>query len=304
MFLPLLVHASLSGVSVISTCSLGTKFSAHELLEGLSGFEDEGWLDYSFPTLAAYNETFSASIPKGTSLCDAYLAAAEKGDLNARLLYGYCLMDGAGRPKDSKQAVNHFKIAADRGSPSAHVFLAVSHMKAGAKRAPDLYKELQLAVKENERMGQFVLGLIHLYSRGTEDATLLKQLAESGFHLGALAYGVCCLFGFKIPEDRNNGAKYLEQLKGERLATLQLLAGLAFHSAGDTAHYPLAAEYFRVAAENGIPAGAAYYGWALENGLGVPKDRTQALEFYQKAVDGAFEPAKARLVACNEAKEL
>jgi hypothetical protein len=61
--LPFLVHVSFSGVSVISTRSLGTKFSADELLEGLGGFRDVP-LNYSLPTLAAFNETFCVSIPK------------------------------------------------------------------------------------------------------------------------------------------------------------------------------------------------------------------------------------------------
>jgi TPR repeat protein len=47
----------------------------------------------------------------------------------------------------------------------------------------------------------------------------------------------------------------------------------------------IAAEYAKIAAQFS-PAGCAYYGWLLQNGIGIPINFTESCEFFQKAADG------------------
>jgi TPR repeat protein len=300
------LSASFEDGSPIITNAPGTKFTAKDLIESvISLFDNPDVYDvkYFFPFLVEYNETFKPSTSDPTERCDALKAAARKGNLYARVLYAGCFEDGFGRPKNIRKALKHYQLAADRGSPEAPVSIffilyndAITDY--GEKRAINY---LDLAAKHGDGYGQWLRGVLHFEDDEPRAAVpLFKKAANQGNILGELFYGICLLFGYGTAGNKRKGVEYLARVKKEEWAFPVFVAGLALHSAN--LHPKTATSCFRFGAKKDIHVAQAYYAWALEKGIGVKQNRKRAAEFYKKAVDAGYGPARDGFRRCGRSK--
>jgi TPR repeat protein len=208
--------------------------------------------------------------------------------------------------------LKHYKLAADRGSPEAQLLFALFTFQSLSDDIPSQVKTerfevglkyLDLAVEQGDGTAQVYQGLDDLFSDDFEPAAnLFKQAAQQLNVFGELCYGICQLFGAGTLPNAIMGVRYLDRVRTKGWAFPVFFGGLALHSVG--VHAETAAEYFKFAAEDGMAVAQAYYAWALENGSGVKKDIKQAAEFYTKAVEAGFGPARAGLRRCTQSESL
>jgi TPR repeat protein len=286
----------------------GTKFTAEVLvheLKALLTLESDPDTKYTFPLLTEYRKTFEPGIFDITKKCDAAKAAAGKGDLYARLLYAGCFLNGFGRPESIDQALKHYQLASEGGSPEGQVFTFML-LQQSVNPDPDLKPPLHyldLAVKQGYALAQWMRGLEHILNNELQAAvSLFKQSADQGKAFGELSYGICLLFGYGTERDEGKGVEYLTRIKKHEWPFALFFAGLVLHSAD--LHPNTATEYFEFAAKKEIHVAQAYYAWALENGFGVEKNRKRAAEFYKKAVAAGYGLARDGLRRCTESESL
>jgi TPR repeat protein len=250
-----------------------------------------------------YNKTFKPRISDPTERCDALKAAAQKGNLYARLLYAACFAEGLGHPKNTEKKLKHIQLAADGGLPAAHlIFFQISLLNVNDISDLKLVlHDLDFPVKQGDRDAQVVRGAFHiLFDERRAAVRLFKKAAHQKYVLGELSYGICLLFGYGTARNEKNGVEYLARVKKQELDFLVFLSGLALHSVN--LHPKTATSYFRFGAKNDIPVAQGYYAWALENGIGVKKNRKRAAEYYKKAVNAGYELARDGLRRCKRSR--
>jgi TPR repeat protein len=151
-----------------------------------------------------------------------------------------------------------------------------------------VFEYAKLAADEENRLGLYIYGLLNLResAEGTESALgfdLMQELAEESYSLGEFACGVCCLFGYATTQNRAKGAALLARAAAHACPELMLRMGIALLNEGGQRYEVTAAGYIFVGAKAGTMEGQTYYGWVLENGIGIKRD-TEA-EWYTKAVE-------------------
>jgi hypothetical protein len=146
-------------ISPILTSLPGTKFTAQQLIAGISTFSlsNEIIAKYMFPFVVEYNKTFEPSISDPAERCTALKAAARKGNLYARFLYACCFANSRGRRRNLTKALKHYQLAGNRGSPEGQV-LAFSLLTQTATDNSDwklALRYLLLAVEQGDATGPF-----------------------------------------------------------------------------------------------------------------------------------------------------
>jgi TPR repeat protein len=219
---------------------------------------------------------------------------ARLGDPQSQIAYGICLQHGEGVPIDRSKAAKYFKKAADQNSPIGHVMygteIGVNNSRLGVKH-------VTTAANLGDPYAQFLSGLL-LRQRATNDimrrqaADLFLRAALQNHTLSQVAYGVCCMFGVGITQDREKGAYFfaLAQLKA-RPGTL-FICGLALWPRGSEHDLKLALGFFKDAADQKHAPAATWLGWMLEKGIGTEADFEAALELYKMAANLGYPPAQ------------
>jgi TPR repeat protein/transglutaminase-like putative cysteine protease len=180
---------------------------------------------------------------------------AEQGHVRAQYFLGWMYEGGLGVAIDLHEAARWYRLAAEQGDPSTQARLGYFYQR-GLGMARDDKLAAQWYAKSAEggdRQGQLYLASMYRDGRGVDRD--FKE-AEKWFSMAA------------------------EQ--GSAWALMNL--GMLYTHGGDGVplDYGKAVDFFQKAAPD--DASAQYnLGWAYENGLGVAKDRQQAIEWYSKA---------------------
>jgi hypothetical protein len=91
--------------------------------------------------------------------------------------------------------------------------------------------------------------------------------------------------GRGVARDFKEAEKWFSLAADQGSAWALMNLGLLYTHGGDglPLDYGKAMDFFHKAADKGNADAQYDLGWAYENGLGVPKDRQQAIEWYSKA---------------------
>jgi TPR repeat protein len=199
----------------------------------------------------------------------ATLALAQGPPLNAtpEQLFdaGMNALAGSVSARNNLSALDYFRRSADQGYAPAQVVMGYfadtgTILAVNASDAADWYRK---AVDQGDPLAQWLLGRLYVLGSGLPSDYAMGQktltpAAEQGNPFAALLLG-------RILLDRD---------------------------------YTQAPKWFRVAAEQGLPAAQFRYATALRDGRGIPQDRIEAYVWFLIASDGGY-PASNELSALD-----
>lgn len=143
------------------------------------------------------------------------------------------------------------------------------------------WKRMVLQGKEHERCAHAYAALGALMGR-VEVIRWCRKEAAGGNADAGLLLGLMERYGSGDVKDSREAEELLTKAAGQGSAVAEAALGEMFDSRED---YAKAAEWYRKAAEHGIPAAETCMGDLCLEGHGVSQDYAEALRWYQKAAD-------------------
>jgi TPR repeat protein len=197
---------------------------------------------------------------------------AEKGHARAQYYLGWIYEHGLEVATDHREAARWYRPAAEQGDTSSQVQLGYFYQTGlGVARDDGLAMQWYTrAAEAGDRAGQMRLAVMYRDARG-------------------------------VARDFKQAEKWLSLAADQDSAWAMKALGLLYTQGGDGVplDYVKAVELLRKASDRGDADAQYNLGWAYESGLGVAKDRQQALEWYGIAAGKGHAIALQRLDKLN-----
>ena len=223
-----------------------------------------------------------------------YQKAADQGDKNAQNNLGHMYANGEGVKQNYSKALEWYQKSADQGVTNAQVSVGWYYMNGFGNLTNDIidYKKAiywnQRAADNGDAEGFNNLGWLYENGLGVEKnltkaAELYQTAVTKGIKNGAKQKN--------IEEAQRRLANINALIKANEKQTLQeapVDAEAQIKLANESykkKNYKQAIDLYRKAAEQGNIAGQYNLGIMYEKGLGVKKDATQAIAWYQKGAN-------------------
>lgn len=204
---------------------------------------------------------------------DFYRKAAEAGNLDAMYMMAAFYLNGHLVATDLPEGVRWLKIAADKGHCKAQVMLGnMYHTGQGvAKDMKEAFRYLSAAADQRDPSAKLMLGHFYYYGLGTE-----KNYSRAFTNL----------------IDAYDG--------GEKTASLLLGFYYLNHSDHKAKDYERAFFYLKEAMSLGLPDAESNVAYCYAKGLGVKKNRQEAMRLYMRVYENASKELDERAAAaCN-----
>jgi TPR repeat protein/transglutaminase-like putative cysteine protease len=206
--------------------------------------------------------------------------------------------------KNYRLALTWFKPLAEKGHARAQYLLGwmYEHGLEVATDHREAARWYRLAAEQGDTFSQAQLGWFYEKGLGVaRDDALAAQwygkAAEAGYLQGQLRLATLYRDGRGVARDYRQAEKWLSLAADQGSAWALRNLGLLYAGSRDgiPLDYVKAAELFRKASDRGDAEAQYNLGWAYESGLGVAKDRQQAIEWYSKAAGKGHAIALQRL---------
>jgi TPR repeat protein/transglutaminase-like putative cysteine protease len=197
---------------------------------------------------------------------------AEKGHASAQYYLGWMYEHGLGMAADHHEAARWYRLAAEQGDTSSQAQLGYFY--------------------------QTGLGVVRDDGQATQ---WYARSADAGDRVGQMRLAVMYRDARGVARDFKQAEKWLSMAADQDSAWAMKALGLLYTQGGDgvALDYVKAVELFRKASDRGDAEAQYNLGWAYESGLGVAKDRQQALEWYGIAAGKGHAIAMQRLDKLN-----
>jgi TPR repeat protein/transglutaminase-like putative cysteine protease len=226
---------------------------------------------------------------------------------------GYYAGVNAFEKKNYGFALVSLKPLADAGHPRAQYYLGNMYENGFgvAIDLPEAARWYRLSADKGDVYSQTHLGYLYERALGVprDDALAAQWYARSaaaGNESGETSLGRMYREGRGVARDYKLAEKWflLAAEQGSAWALMNL--GLLYTHGGDglPQDYGKAIDFFRKAADGGDADALYDLGWAYEQGLGVPANRQQAIEWYSKAAGKQQPLALKRLDSLSEHKSI
>jgi len=202
-----------------------------------------------------------------TKAMELYRKAADLGFAEARFAIASLYYDGAGVPKDMKEAARWYGLAAKGGRPE-HLLSYGHVLNQGA-------------------------GVTKNVARATEH---FRRAAEGGNAAGAVEYGIALRRGFGVRQDVAGSIKWFRI--ASRAGNAQAdhwIAASYLRGEGVTKNPARGIRSLRRSALNGRAAASYALGTCYERGNGVGKSLDEADQWFERAAEMGHKPALERL---------
>jgi len=238
----------------------------------------------------------SVQVPaRATSHSPAQEKTPEIRDAVAQYNLGVKYDNGQGVPKDHKEAVKWWRLAADQEHADAQFSLGVMYNNGG-QGVPLDYKEavkwFRLAADQGHADAQFSLGYAYLEGEGVpldykEAVKWFRLAADLGDAYAQFNLGNAYRKGKGVPQDHKEAAKWFRLAADQGVATAQFNLGKMYENGQGAVgcDYNEAVKWFRLAADQGNADAQSYLGWMYANGRGVPQNDKEAVKWYRLAAD-------------------
>ena len=189
--------------------------------------------------------------------------AANQHDPSSMFTLGARLLSGAGVGTDEKQGLSLLQASAQAGFPDAqaeYAFIQVRDSFGVAKDLPAGVRLLQEADRNGSATGTYYLGLLTMDGRGVPQDTsaavaLFKRAAEKGQSDAQARYGLALIKGDGVSKDIANGVQMIKaSTEGASMLGQEFMARLYYDGIGVPRDRRLAAEWFGKAARQGDSA--------------------------------------------------
>ena len=234
-----------------------------------------------------------------------YRIAAEQGNPEGQIRFGYMYYWGLGVTKDNAEALKWFRIAAERGDADAQNNLGFMYDN-GYCVTPDKTEALKWyrkAADQGYADAQYNLG--NLFRKGygvtqdyTEAVKWYRKAAEQGYVNAQYNLGVMYELGKGVTQDYAEAVKWYRKAAEQGNANAQFKLGYSYaEGEGVSKDYTEAFKWFREAAEQGDVIAMNNIGILYETGKGVTQNYQTAKEWYLKALnkDPNYKRAKDNL---------
>jgi len=206
-------------------------------------------------TLGVLAESGAAGVQDFAAAAEQYRIAAEAGHRTAQLRYGMALLAGRGVAADPFHGESWLRRAALGGEPAAAALIGELYAHPGD--LPPNY---------------------------VEAAMWLRRAAEAGHAGAAKTLGHLLLAGVGLTPDPEEAVRWLHlAIAGGETEARNDLARLALAGQVPETDRQMTCHWFQAQAEAGDPAAAFNLGLCLAEGIGVPRDDTGALAWFERA---------------------
>lgn len=194
-------------------------------------------------------------------------ARDEGGDAGAQRDLGHTLQYGDDVPKNSFEAVNKYREAADQGDADAQDNLGLMYAKGDGVKRDD-----------------------------AEAVKWFRKAADQGNADAQNVLGVRFATGAGVTEDEAEAVKWHRKAAVQGNAASQTALGWMYaHGEGVTKNGKEASTWYRKAADQGFPNSQYNLGLLYANGEGVARDSSEAVKWYRKAADQGNAGAESAL---------
>lgn len=239
---------------------------------------------------------FLACLPAVRSL-------AHQGSAEAQAALADMYAGGCGVPKDSREAVRWYRLAAARGHAGAQAGLAVA-LSTGEGVDRDVQEAVRWAQKSAEQgssQGQDALGYFYLNGIGVEkDAARAFhwfKLGAANGNLEAMEFlGDCYGGGTGVEPDSREAIRWYRAAALRGCVGAQNKLGFMCETGlGCDRDLGAAAAWYRQAAERGLAAAQYNLALSCQEGSGVEQDLGEAVRWMRAAAEQGFADAENRL---------
>jgi TPR repeat protein len=198
---------------------------------------------------------------------------AEKGNVRAQYFVAWMYEGGLGVAIDHREAARWYRLAAERCDSFSQTRLGYFYQEG-------------LGVARDDKLA----------------AQWYAKSAEAGDRQGQMSLAAMYRDGRGVARDFKEAEKWFLLAADQGAAWAQMNLGMLYTHGGDgiPLDYVKAVELFRKAADQDDADAQYNLGWAYETGLGVAKDRQQAIEWYSKAAGKRHALALQRLDGLSE----
>ncbi len=231
---------------------------------------------------------------------------AERGDMKAQFVLGYCYKEGQGVAQDYTQAVHWYRKSAEQGDPDAQCSLGWSYFKG--QGVPQDYTQAVYWYRKSADQGdanaQLYLGYCYNYGQGvaqdyTQAVYWYRKSAEQGNAVAQFNLGYCYDEGQGVAQDYTQAVYWYRKAADQGDANAQYCLGLCYAKGqGVTKDYTQAVYWYRKSAEQGNADAQNNLGYCYKKGQGVAQDYTQAVYWYRKAAEQGHAWAQFNLGLC------
>lgn len=291
-----------AGAALVVLAVLATKTTAAKSLSADDLFDEAVhalyWEDQKVDKVYPL---FEAAAQRGHVLAPAELAL-----LNLRRHQQSDSKDAGKLARDqARGALPDLRSSAENGSAHAQFLMSWYHSKtdflAGFGRSLEAATQwARRSADQGYPLGQEALGAIYLNGQGVakdgaKAAELFQQAAKQGFPAAQAWLGFMYISGKGVPADQNKGLAWFR--KAAKQGDLSAQAWLALiYTRDDLQDFKEAAKWARIAAKRGSVSAQGKLGDLYLLGLGVPKDRNEAINWYRKAARQGHSDSKERLI--------
>jgi TPR repeat protein len=253
-----------------------------------------------FPFLMDYFAEMAASYPDDTDRWAAIKSSARQGNLMARVAYGISFLPGGSNDVNTTKAMKYFKSAARGGCPEGQILYASLIEDDHPKKSIAYFK---LAARQGDPMAQVIRGLNITDDR--KAALKFEASANQGFACGEVLYGIRCMVGVGVPRNHDKAFQYFTRAAKSGNPQILFLAALGLWEQGKReTEFSTVTKWLKESADLGYAPAQTWYAWMVENGKGVEKNVASAIEYYRKAVDIGYGPARPGLLRCRKNEDL
>ena len=221
----------------------------------------------------------------------------------AQFHLGQRYANGAGVARNEKEAVDWFRLAADKGITEAQRAIATAyvHGRGVPKDFDEAIRWLRLAASSHDAAAQRELGYHHGKGLGVpqdekQAVRWFRLAADQGDRIAQYNLGFAYGNGRGVPKDEREAIRWYQLAAQQEMADAQCALGLIYeHGLGVPVDYEKAAHWNRLAADKGHAEACNNLGWLYENGLGVTQDFDVAKRWYEAAARQEYEGARMRL---------
>ncbi|KAI9205977.1 uncharacterized protein BJ171DRAFT_441178, partial [Polychytrium aggregatum] len=246
-----------------------------------------------------------------TKATGLYRNLAERGILQAQIVFGGCYEVGEGVDQDYDAAIEWYSKAADQGSEDGRfhiVFLRgwrsfIGHgvEQSDADALNHWHEVSTQSTNPRDWLCKHLMAICLINGFGTptnqtKAADIFEQLANDGHSDSQLWIGMCFYREWGVSEDHRKAFEWFTKSANQDNPYGQWWVGVCYlNGYGVTKDHAKAAKWSRISAEQGNRYGQDYLGNCYEFGLGVPEDIDTAVFWYRKSADQGHRDAIDRL---------
>jgi len=235
---------------------------------------------------------------------DWTMRAAATGSAEAQALAGFIYTSGPPQLRDEAKAMHWYGLAAEAGSPQAHLGLGIAILKTATT------EELTWAGVDHIRKAaageladaQYYMASIYELGIGTykdlsKAVEFYGKAAQGGVNNARAKYGFMLLHGIGTRQNKVEGETWLRRaaLAGDGEAAAVVADIYANGESELPPNFSEAAQWYRLAAEAGNKEAARALAVMHLTGAGLPRDADEAAKWFRKAAEAGDALAAADL---------